>query len=197
MACLQLSSHSTWHFASLVWLHTVESESFTKIFGYIASTMRPDTGWERLWRVQNALLAVCLTLSAIFLVNLYRVRTRMIKLKNQGLVSRVLKLRISLKHLTSCSACHPIIQSLAIYSWSIDFSLSSHEICIFNVFQVKLDEKFQMSDRFSISICGRSLFRSSWFHLLPPHINSLRNAHHQKRRVFEGLCVRWRKMKIW
>lgn len=52
--------------------------------------MSSDTSWEKLRRVQNALLVIFLSLFAIFLVNLYKARLRMIKLKNEGLVSHIL-----------------------------------------------------------------------------------------------------------
>ncbi len=48
-----------------------------------------DNGWERFHGVQNVLLVLCLSLSAIFLVNLYEARRRFIKLKTQGLVSYI------------------------------------------------------------------------------------------------------------
>ena len=51
--------------------------------------MPSDTSGEELQRVQNALLVIFLSLSAIFLVKLYKARLRMIKLKNEGLVSHI------------------------------------------------------------------------------------------------------------
>ena len=51
--------------------------------------MPSDTSWENLQRVQNALLVIFLSLFGIFLVKLYKARLRMIKLKNEGLVSHI------------------------------------------------------------------------------------------------------------
>ena len=51
--------------------------------------MPSDTSWDSSQRFQNVLLIAGLSLSTLFLVNLYRARLRIIKLKTQGLVSRI------------------------------------------------------------------------------------------------------------
>lgn len=52
----------------------------------MCAVMLFDTDLGSIQRIQHALAVVCLSLSAIFLVNLYKARLRIIKLKRQGLV---------------------------------------------------------------------------------------------------------------